>query len=105
GFLLPGCGALAGLVILVLGALQHQVIQVAVALATATLVVVGLRLGLSVRGLRALTEERHRQAVTDELTGLGNRRQLTTMLDAYFEDLADPSTPPRGMAFLFVDLD
>ena len=105
GFLLPGCGALAGLVILFLGALQHQVIQVAVALATATLVVVGLRLGLSVRGLRALTEERHRQAVTDELTGLGNRRQLTTMLDAYFEDLADPSTPPRGMAFLFVDLD
>ena len=105
GFLLPGCGALAGLVILFLGALQHQVIQVAVALATATLAVVGLRLGLSVRGLRALTEERHRQAVTDELTGLGNRRQLTTMLDAYFEDLADPSTPPRGMAFLFVDLD
>jgi diguanylate cyclase len=105
GFLLPGCGALAGLVILFLGALQHHVIDVAVALATATLVVVGVRLGLSVRGLRALTEERHRQAVTDELTGLGNRRQLTTMLDEYFEDLADPSTPPRGMAFLFVDLD
>lgn len=105
GFLLPGCGALAGLVILLVGALRHDVDQIAVALATATLVVVGLRLGLSVRGLRALTEERHRQAVTDELTGLGNRRQLTTMLDAYFDDLADPSTPPRGLAFLFVDLD
>jgi diguanylate cyclase (GGDEF)-like protein len=105
GFLLPGCGALAGLVILLVGALRHDVDQIAVALATATMVVVGLRLGLSVRGLRALTEERHRQAVTDELTGLGNRRQLTTMLDAYFEDLADPSTPPRGLAFLFVDLD
>jgi diguanylate cyclase (GGDEF)-like protein len=105
GFLLPGAGALAGLVILFLGAVRHDVIQVAVALATATLVVVGVRLALSVRGLRALTEERHRQAVTDELTGLGNRRQLTTLLDAYFEDLADPSTPPRGLAFLFVDLD
>jgi len=105
GFVLPGFGALAGLVILFLGALQHQVILIAVALATATLVVVGLRLGLSVRGLRALTEERHRQAVTDELTGLGNRRQLATLLDAYFEDLADPSTSPRGLAFLFVDLD
>src|ERR1017187_406958 len=105
GFLLPGAGALAGLVILFLGAMQHQVIQVAVALATATLVVVGVRLALSVRGLRSLTEERHRQAVTDELTGLGNRRQLTTLLDAYFEDLADLSTPSRTMAFLFVDLD
>ncbi|MHB8488409.1 MAG: putative bifunctional diguanylate cyclase/phosphodiesterase [Candidatus Dormibacteria bacterium] len=105
GFVLPGFGALAGLVILFLGALQHQVILIAVALATATLVLVGLRLGLSVRGLRALTEERHRQAVTDELTGLGNRRQLAALLDAYFEDLADPSTSPRGLAFLFVDLD
>jgi diguanylate cyclase (GGDEF)-like protein len=105
GFMLPGAGALAGLTILVLGALQHHVIQVAVDLATATLVVVGVRLALSVQGLRALTEERHRQAVTDELTGLGNRRQLTTLLDAYFEDHADPSTPPRTLAFLFVDLD
>jgi diguanylate cyclase (GGDEF)-like protein len=109
GFLLPGAGALAGLVILLLGALDHQLdhqaIQVAVGLAAGTLCVVGLRLGLSVHGLRALTEERHRQAVTDELTGLGNRRRLTTLLDAFFEDLADPSTPPRTMAFLFIDLD
>ena len=79
--------------------------QVAVGLATITLAVVGARLALSVRGLRALTEERHRQAITDELTGLGNRRQLTIMLDAFFEDLADLSTPPRTLAFLFVDLD
>jgi diguanylate cyclase (GGDEF)-like protein len=105
GFVLPGAGALAGLVILFIGALEHQVIQVAIALATATLVVVGVRLVLSLRGLRALTEERHRQAVTDELTGLGNRRQLTTMLDAFFDDLADPETPGRTLAFLFVDLD
>jgi diguanylate cyclase (GGDEF)-like protein len=105
GFLLPGAGALSGLVILFLGALDHTVMQVAIALATATLAVVGVRLALSVRGLRALTEERHRQAVTDELTGLGNRRQLTTLLDAYFEDLADPSTSSRTLAFLFVDLD
>jgi diguanylate cyclase len=105
GFLLPGAGAVAGLVILFMGAVQHQVIQIAVGLATGTLVVVGLRLALSVHGLRALTEERHRQAVTDELTGLGNRRQLTILLDAFFEDLANPATPPRSLAFLFVDLD
>jgi diguanylate cyclase len=104
GFLLPGAGALAGLVILFMGAVQHQVIQIAVGLATGTLVVVGLRLALSVHGLRALTEERHRQAVTDELTGLGNRRQLTILLDAFFEDLANDATPPRSLAFLFVDL-
>ena len=104
GFLLPGAGALAGVVILFLGAVQHEVIQIAVGLATATMVVVGLRLAMSVQGLRALTEQRHRQAITDELTGLGNRRQLSTLLDAFFEDLADPTTPPRTMAFLFVDL-
>ena len=105
GFLLPGAGALAGLVILFIGSVAGNVSEVAVWLATGTLAVVGVRLALSLHGLRALTEERHRQAVTDELTGLGNRRQLTTILDAYFVDLADRATPPRTMAFLFVDLD
>jgi diguanylate cyclase len=105
GFVLPGIGAFAGLAILFAGAVQHQVTPVALGLATATLVVVGLRLGLSVRGLRSLTAERHRQAVTDELTGLGNRRRLNSLLDAYFADYADPETPSRNLAFLFVDLD
>jgi diguanylate cyclase len=104
GFLLPGAGALAGLLILFIGALRYPVGVVSVALASATLAVVGLRLGLSVAGLRKLTDERHRQAVTDELTGLGNRRRLTSLLDAYFADCADPETPPRNLAFLFVDL-
>jgi diguanylate cyclase len=104
GFVLPGIGALAGLAILFVGAI-HGVSPVALGLATATLVVVGLRLGLSVRGLRTLTAERHRQAVTDELTGLGNRRRLNTLLDDFFSDCADPETPTRNLAFLFVDLD
>jgi diguanylate cyclase (GGDEF)-like protein len=104
GFVLPGIGALAGLGILFVGAI-HRVSPVALGLATATLVVVGLRLGLSVRGLRTLTAERHRQAVTDELTGLGNRRRLNTLLDDFFADYADPETPTRNLAFLFVDLD
>jgi diguanylate cyclase (GGDEF)-like protein len=105
GFVLPGLGAAAGLVILFAGAVEHQVSAVAIGLATATLLVVGIRLALSVRGLRAITEERHRQAVTDELTGLGNRRRLTSLLDDYFADQADPETPLRNLAFLFVDLD
>jgi diguanylate cyclase (GGDEF)-like protein len=104
GFLLPGLGAASGLGILVYGSM-HQVDPVAVGLATATLLVVCLRLGFSVASLRRLTEERHRQAVTDQLTGLANRRRLAAVLDAFFADLADPATDVRSLAFLFVDLD
>jgi diguanylate cyclase (GGDEF)-like protein len=104
GFLLPGLGAVAGLALLILGILM-RVDGVALGLATATLIVVGVRLALSVRGLRALTEERHRQAVTDELTGLGNRRQLQHLLNGFFADQADPLLPERQLAFLYVDLD
>lgn len=104
GFLLPGLGAGAGLSILVVDTL-HQVTPVAVGLATATLITVGIRLALSVRGLRLLTEKRHRQAITDELTGLGNRRQLFNLLDAFFADYADPETVDRRLSLLYVDLD
>ncbi len=57
------------------------------------------------RGLRLLTEKRHRQAITDELTGLGNRRQLFNLLDAFFADYADPETVDRTLSLLYVDLD
>ena len=95
GMALPGVGAIAGLGILLYGSF-HPVSSVAVALATATLVVVGGRFWISVGHLRTLTHKRHRQAVTDDLTGLGNRRQLFTMLDDFFADAADPATPARG---------
>jgi diguanylate cyclase len=104
GFLLPGIGAACGLAVLLLGSV-HPVAPVAVALAAATLVVVGVRLALSVGSLRALTEERHRQAVTDQLTGLANRRRLAHVLDAFFGDYENTATEPRSLAFLFVDLD
>jgi diguanylate cyclase (GGDEF)-like protein len=104
GFLLPGLGAFAGLVILFVASLHH-VTPVALGLATATLITVGIRLGISLGRLRSLTEKRHRQAVTDELTGLGNRRQLFALLDAFFADNADARTAKRHLAFLFVDLD
>jgi diguanylate cyclase (GGDEF)-like protein len=104
GFLLPGLGAGAGLTILLVDAVQ-RVAPVGIALASATLVAVGVRLVLSVRGLRSLTEKRHRQAITDELTGLGNRRQLFSLLDAFFADLADPGTADRNLSLLYVDLD
>jgi diguanylate cyclase (GGDEF)-like protein len=104
GFLLPGLGAASGIAILVVGSMR-SVDPVAVGLATATLLVVCVRLGLSVGSLRRLTEARHRQAVTDQLTGLGNRRRLTAVLEGFFADHADPATPPRTLAFLFIDLD
>ena len=75
GFGFPALAAAAGLAILLLGTMGH-VNRVAVGLATATLLAVVLRTGMSVRGLRALTKERHWQSVTDHLTGLGNRRRV-----------------------------
>jgi len=107
GFLLPGLAAAAGLALLFVGALR-SLGGVALGLATATMVVVGCRMTASVRSLRLLTEERHRQAVTDELTGLGNRRQLFHVLDAYFDPGAGSSgdlhLAGRPLAFLFIDL-
>ena len=104
GFLLPGLGAGAGLAILLVDTV-HRVTPVGIGLAAATLLAVGVRLALSVRRLRSLTELRHRQAITDELTGLGNRRQLFNLLNAFFADHADPATADRHLSLLYIDLD
>ncbi|MGD0853828.1 MAG: bifunctional diguanylate cyclase/phosphodiesterase [Acidimicrobiales bacterium] len=103
GFMLPSVAAVAGLAVLVAGTV-HPVTRVALGLATATLVVVGIRLSLSARDLRLVTEERHRQAQTDELTGLGNRRHLLHVIDTYFTDFNDPWTAEHTLAFLYIDL-
>jgi diguanylate cyclase (GGDEF)-like protein len=103
GFLLPGLAALASLAIMVLGAPYH-IGPVAVGLSTASLAVVGVRLTLSVRGLRTITDARQQESVTDHLTGLGNRRYLFGVLDAFFADHADSSVRQRRLAFLYIDL-
>jgi diguanylate cyclase (GGDEF)-like protein len=103
-FLIPGLSAACALTVLLVGNL-HATSRVAVGLATATLVLVGIRLVLSVRAMRALSQERRHQSVTDELTGLGNRRRLSTVLDAFFADYDPTAAHPRSLAFLFVDLD
>jgi diguanylate cyclase (GGDEF)-like protein len=103
-FVIPGLSAACALVVLLVGNL-HTTSRVAVGLATATLVLVGVRLILSVRAMRALSLERRHQSVTDELTGLGNRRRLSTVLDAFFAECEATAAPPRSLAFLFVDLD
>jgi len=104
GFLLPGLAATAGLVVLVVSALgDADVNGVAVGFATSTLAAVGVRLAVSVRSLRALTDRHERHSVTDYLTGLGNRRYLFHVLNAFFAE-ADAAGGDRLLAFLFIDL-
>jgi diguanylate cyclase (GGDEF)-like protein len=103
GVTLPSAAAGAGLAILLIGYV-HTITWVALWLSATTLVVAGLRLTLSARDLRILTEERHRLAQTDELTGLGNRRYLFHVLETFFGDYANPWTNSRHLAFLFIDL-
>jgi diguanylate cyclase (GGDEF)-like protein len=103
GFVLPGAGAVGALCVLLFGSLSDTAASsVAVSLAVGTLLAVGVRLGMTLGSLRSLTEERHRQAVTDELTGLGNRRRLDQVLTQYFA--AEMSASRGELAFLFVDL-
>jgi diguanylate cyclase len=102
GFLLPGLGAAGALSVLLLGSLQG-VSSAAIALATGTLLVTGIRLSLTLGSLRSLTAERQQQAITDQLTGLGNRRHLDQVLTQSFATAGSGSSPE--LAFLFVDLD
>ena len=110
GFVLPNVSAAAALAILFVASF-HSVERVAIALATATLVVVGIRLAVSVRLMQTLSEERRQQSVTDELTGLPNRRHLFRVLDDFFardEDFFardEDGGDDHRLAFLFVDLD
>ena len=102
-FILPIVGSAAALVLLSSATLL-SVARFSIALAVMTLLVVGIRLVLSVRSLETLSRERHRQAVTDELTGLWNRRYLFRVLDEFFAEF-DAGPENQSLAFLFIDLD
>jgi diguanylate cyclase len=104
GFLLPALAAGAALAILFVGSLSH-VGRVSLGLAAATLVVAGVRSALSLVGLRTLTDQRRRESVTDQLTGLGNRRALFELLDGFLAEQNEADAAPRSLAFMFVDLD
>jgi diguanylate cyclase len=101
-YLIPGIAAVAALVILFVGNIRG-LSWVAIGLATFTLALVGLRLVRSVRAMRALSQQRRDQSLTDELTGLRNRRYLTNVLDAYFAEI-DAGITSRSLALLFIDL-
>ena len=78
----------------------HAVNIVAIVLASSTMVVVLVRLGLTMRENRRLLEQHRRDAITDPVTGLANRRRLVEDLD---EVLADDSEEPWLLAIFDLD--
>jgi diguanylate cyclase (GGDEF)-like protein len=96
---LPGIFALICLGLLVF-ATQRQVPVLGVVLAGAGVAVAIARTGLSFRAVRSLAEHR-REARTDELTGLANRRAFNEVLDRALARRPEA----RRLALLVVDLD
>jgi len=97
---LPALFALVALALLVGASLEHLT-PLAVALAAAALFAAGLRAGVTHRENMRMLELRTRDANTDALTGLGNRRKLLEDLEAAFER-AQAGTPET---LVFFDLD
>ncbi len=84
GFVIPGVAAGLSLLILFVGSLNH-INQIALGLATATLVAAGARFGLALRRLNALTEERHRELADSAQLERDSREALQVAVRAYSE--------------------
>jgi methyl-accepting chemotaxis protein len=84
GFAIPTTSATLALLVLFAGSLAH-VNQVAIALASATILVSGIRLGLALRRLRGLTEERHDQLRSAAESERASRESLQSTVRAYSE--------------------
>jgi len=104
GFVIPAVAATASLAIVFAGNWIH-ISAVALGLTVATLALVGIRATLWRRELNALTRANHHQAVTDELTGLGNRRLLMRELESIFTARHGALGPDDALALLMIDLD
>jgi two-component system, cell cycle response regulator len=87
----PAVGALVGTGILVYDHFQRLNLF-ALVLATATLLVVVLRLGATFRENKQLFELTRQEAITDALTGLFNRRKLVLDLERRLRDPGDETT-------------
>ncbi len=72
----PACSLLAALGVFVYGNLHGQLTPLALVLAIATVLAVCVQLMMTVRENIAMLAGSRRLALTDPLTGLGNRRQL-----------------------------
>ncbi|HYB25119.1 MAG TPA: methyl-accepting chemotaxis protein [Solirubrobacteraceae bacterium] len=84
GFAIPGVAAGLSLLIMFVGSLNH-VNQVALGLATATLVAAGIRFGLALLRLRELTDERHRQLADSAEIERASREALQRAVRDYSE--------------------
>jgi diguanylate cyclase (GGDEF)-like protein len=94
------CGGIA----LAVAVMANQT-RVAVALAALTLIAVAWRFAVTFRDVSA-TAEAHRQAMTDELTGLPNRMSLATTLTAVSLDESSAFFRTRSSrALLLLDID
>jgi methyl-accepting chemotaxis protein len=82
GFRLPALAAGAVLTVLVVSSL-HRTSSGALALVTATLIAVGVRFGLTLMQMRALTDDRHRQLEEAAQTERGSRGALQAAVAAY----------------------
>ncbi len=92
--LVPAVSLLAALGVFVYGNLHHQLTLAALILAIATVLAVCARLMLTVRENLTMLIGSRRLALTDPLTGLGNRRQLMEDLQLACR-VARPSEPWR----------
>jgi methyl-accepting chemotaxis protein len=84
GFAVPTIAAALALLVLFAGSLAH-INQVAIALASATILVSGIRLGLALRRLRGLTEERHDQLRSAAESERASREALQSTVRQYSE--------------------
>jgi methyl-accepting chemotaxis protein len=82
GFVVPGVAAALSLLIMFVGSLNH-INQIALGLATATLVAAGIRFGLALLRLRELTEERHRQLADSAELERASRESLQSAVRDY----------------------
>jgi methyl-accepting chemotaxis protein len=84
GFVIPAVAAGLALLILFVGSLTH-INQIALGLATATLVAAGVRFGMALLRLRALTDDRHRQLADSAQHERESRETLQTAVRDYSE--------------------
>ncbi len=97
--LVPGMFLMSSLCIVVY-ATFHEVLPFGVILATCTLMLAIVRMGFAFRQLQTLAESK-REARTDELTGLPNRRLFYETLRQSLE----PGSGRQHLAVLMIDLD
>jgi diguanylate cyclase (GGDEF)-like protein len=99
-----GLVAVGSFLIAVLGSIEHAN-AIVLGFAGAALLAAIARMAWLLRKQKALNESRQHLAVTDELTGLGNRRRLLDELEEALAVLSHEDPPASRLALLLIDLD